>query len=126
MTKLFANSGDPDQTPRSGASDLGLHCLPITLLRVSRLQWVKVPITTTADNILNFFFFFFYFSKKKRLFFSFFFSQKIGCEISCKLSPQFPKETICLKCQSIFSGKKKKKYIITLPSAEFTQRVVKV
>ena len=23
------------------ASDLGLHCLPITLLRVSRLQWVK-------------------------------------------------------------------------------------
>ena len=31
MTKLFANSGDPDQTPRSAASDLGLHCLPITL-----------------------------------------------------------------------------------------------
>ena len=25
----------------SAASDLGLHCLPITLLRVSRLQWVK-------------------------------------------------------------------------------------
>ena len=39
--KLFANSGDPDQTPRSAASDLGLHCLPITLLRVSQLQWVK-------------------------------------------------------------------------------------
>ena len=36
MDKLFANSGDPDQT-----SDLGLHCLPITVLRVSRLQWVK-------------------------------------------------------------------------------------
>ena len=28
--KLFANSGDPDQTPRSAASDLGLHCLLIT------------------------------------------------------------------------------------------------
>ena len=28
--KLFANSGDPDQTPHSAASDLGLHCLPIT------------------------------------------------------------------------------------------------
>ena len=42
MTKLFANSGDPDQTPRFAASDLGLHCLPVTLLRVSRLQWVKV------------------------------------------------------------------------------------
>ena len=41
MTKLFGNSGDPDQTPHSAASDLGLHCLPITLLRVSRQQWVK-------------------------------------------------------------------------------------
>ena len=40
MAKLFANSGDPDQTPHSAASDLGLHCLPSTLLRVSRLQWV--------------------------------------------------------------------------------------
>ena len=26
----FANSGDPDQTPHSAASDLGLHCLPIS------------------------------------------------------------------------------------------------
>ena len=25
---LLANSGDPDQTQRSAASDLGLHCLP--------------------------------------------------------------------------------------------------
>ena len=41
MVELFANSGDPDQTPRSAASDLGLHCLPITLLAVSRLQWIK-------------------------------------------------------------------------------------
>ena len=32
MAKLFANSGDPD---------LGLHCLPVTLLQISRLQWVK-------------------------------------------------------------------------------------
>ena len=29
--KPFANSGDFDQTPRSAASDLGLHCLPVTL-----------------------------------------------------------------------------------------------
>ena len=42
MVKLFANSGDPDQTPHSAASDLGLHCLPITHLWVSRLQWVKL------------------------------------------------------------------------------------
>ena len=42
MVELFANSGYPDQTPRSAASDLGLHCLPVTLLRVSRLQCIKV------------------------------------------------------------------------------------
>ena len=42
MAKLnIANSGDPDQMPHSAASDLGLHCLPSTLLGVSRLQWVK-------------------------------------------------------------------------------------
>ena len=34
MVELIANSGDPDQTPRSAAFDLGLHCLPITVLRV--------------------------------------------------------------------------------------------
>ena len=38
MVGLFANSADPDH---SAASDLGLHCLSITLLGVSRLQWVK-------------------------------------------------------------------------------------
>ena len=26
-----ANSGDPDQTPHSAASDLDLHCLTITM-----------------------------------------------------------------------------------------------
>ena len=41
MAKLFANSGDTDQMPHSAASDLGLHCLPNTLLEVSRIQWVK-------------------------------------------------------------------------------------
>ena len=44
MTELLANSGDPDQTPRSAASDLGLHYLPTTLLGVSRLQWVKLVL----------------------------------------------------------------------------------
>ena len=37
MAKLFANSGDSDQMP----PDLGLHCLPVTLLQVSQLQWVN-------------------------------------------------------------------------------------
>ena len=41
MAKLFSNSGDPDQTPHSAATDLGLHCLPDTLLWISRLQWVN-------------------------------------------------------------------------------------
>ena len=45
MVKLFANSEAPDQTPRSAASDLGLHCLPVNLLGVTRLQWVKVQLT---------------------------------------------------------------------------------
>ena len=42
MFEIFANSGDPDQTPRSAASDLGLYCLPITLLGVARLQWINI------------------------------------------------------------------------------------
>ena len=37
VVELFANSGDPDQMPHSVAFDLGLQCLPITLLVVSRL-----------------------------------------------------------------------------------------
>ena len=41
MIELFANSGDPDQMPCSAASDLGLRCLPVTLLGVSSLQWFK-------------------------------------------------------------------------------------
>ena len=41
MVELFANSGDPDQMLQFAASDLGLLCLPSTLLGVSRLQLVK-------------------------------------------------------------------------------------
>ena len=41
MAKLFANNADPDQMLHSAASDLGLHCLPVTLLGVSQLQWVN-------------------------------------------------------------------------------------
>ena len=48
LVELFANSGDPDQTT---ASDLGLHCLPITLLGVSRLQWVNIFSYFSAESI---------------------------------------------------------------------------
>ena len=41
MVELFANSRDPDQTPRSAASDLGSHSLSVTRLGVSSLQWVN-------------------------------------------------------------------------------------
>ena len=38
---FFANSVDPDQTPQTAASDLGLHCLPMSLLRDARQKWIK-------------------------------------------------------------------------------------
>ena len=50
MVELFANSGDRDQTSCSVASDLGLHCLPITLLGVSRLQWVNSTCKCRASQ----------------------------------------------------------------------------
>ena len=31
---MLANSGDPDQMPRSVASDLGLHCLLMSLFMI--------------------------------------------------------------------------------------------
>ena len=40
ISELNANSVDPDQMPHSEASDLGLHCLPISLLWDARLKWV--------------------------------------------------------------------------------------
>ena len=62
------------------------------------------------------------FSRRHSEIFFLFFLKKIGFDISCKLSP---KETICMTCQSLFSGKDKKN-IINLSSAESAQRVVKV
>ena len=40
-SELNANSADPDQTPRSAASDLGLCCLPVSLLWDARHKWVN-------------------------------------------------------------------------------------
>ena len=65
--------------------------------------WVKF----SADNILK------HFSN---------FSQNTGFDISCKLSLM---ETICMKCQILFSEKNKKN-IINLSSAELAKRVVMV
>ena len=41
IAALNANSVDPDQTPRSAASDVGLHYLPMSLLWEARLKWVN-------------------------------------------------------------------------------------
>ena len=41
VAKPFTKSGDLYQMRHSAASDQGLHYLPVTLLGVSRLHWVK-------------------------------------------------------------------------------------
>ena len=38
---MVANNVDPDQMAHFVASDFGLHCLPSTLLRVSRQEWAS-------------------------------------------------------------------------------------
>ena len=38
---LCANSGDPDQTPHSAASDLDLHCLPMSHKKDAGLKCVQ-------------------------------------------------------------------------------------
>ena len=38
---MQANSGDPSQTPHSVASDLGIHCLPMSHKKDARHIWVK-------------------------------------------------------------------------------------
>ena len=48
-----------------------------------------------------------------------YFSRKTGFDISCKLSPM---ETICMKCQILFSGTNKKNIILS--SVEYAHRVV--
>ena len=39
-----ANSVDHDQTPRSVASDLGLHCLPMSFVWDDGHKWVNRPM----------------------------------------------------------------------------------
>ena len=41
---MQANSGDPDQTPYSAASHLGLHYLPMTHKKDARHIWVKMQL----------------------------------------------------------------------------------
>ena len=91
MAKLFANSEDPDQMLHSAMSDLDLHCLPVTLLGVSQLQWVKLSLkANSVDGILKFFFF----------------SWKIGLTFCANCL------TICKKCQPYFQENISKSHLL--------------
>ena len=46
MDELFANNGNPEQTPRSAASYLGLRYLPVIHLGVSSLTLDKESETS--------------------------------------------------------------------------------
>ena len=54
MTEVFANSEDPDQMLSFAASDLGLHCLSITLLGVSRIQRVNGDLKEEQKKTTSF------------------------------------------------------------------------
>ena len=59
-----------------------------------------------------------YFSRRQIDYICLFISQKIGLDISSKLSPT---DTICMKCQSLFSGENKKKCFNISSAENFTQ-----
>ena len=48
---MQANSGDPDQTPHSVVSDLGLHYLPMGHKKEARHIWVKMKLFCLPRNI---------------------------------------------------------------------------
>ena len=130
MAKLFPNSGDPDQMPRSAAFDLGLHCLPIIILRVSRLQWVNtynknlsakgVSSASTWFTLLEVHVLMLsalskIFSRRHFVIFFSYFSQETGFYISCKLSQGFDSSwkrphwrQFLWNCKSCFLGKIRK------------------
>ena len=55
MSELNANGVGPDQMPRSAASDLGLHCLPMPHLWDARHKRIeefdtKASLTNAVDS----------------------------------------------------------------------------
>ena len=53
ISELKANIADTDQTPRSAASDLGIHRLPVSLLWDLRHKWVKRNYTLSGKTFLS-------------------------------------------------------------------------
>ena len=50
--QLNANRVDPDQTPQNAASDKGILCLPMSLLRDARYKWVNWTDNKILINLL--------------------------------------------------------------------------
>ena len=58
---MLANSVDPDQTPHNVASDLGLHCLFMSILQVFRTEemiydfrlWMLLPLQLSVSVSFN-------------------------------------------------------------------------
>ena len=46
--------GDPDQTLCSVVSDLGLHSLPYSYKKDTRLKWVKVALKVATPDFFKF------------------------------------------------------------------------
>ena len=94
-----------------GSFKIGVVLHDVTL-SVTSLSWTKSGDTASdAGNLLNLYYSHGQFSRQQIGDIFSYFSQKTEFEISCKL------ETICMKCQILFS-KKNKKNIINLASAE--------
>ena len=49
---FHAISVDPDQTPRSAASDLGLHCLQMSLMWDARHKYVNTWVCALSSPLL--------------------------------------------------------------------------
>ena len=53
MAELFCKSEDSDQMPHSAASDLDLHCLPLTLLGDPDYNELKSMDTISGEATLS-------------------------------------------------------------------------
>ena len=51
---MQAKSGDPDQTPHSVASELGLHYLPMSHKKDARHIWVKMQLFCLDVYLIRF------------------------------------------------------------------------
>ena len=41
------------EMPHNAVPDLGLHCLPMTLLKISRKEWVNICQSMVCENMLG-------------------------------------------------------------------------